>query len=79
MGIEPLYRGETPMPQLTVTLSKERFLQLQKKAERLRVSPEALLRLSLEELLTRPDDEFQRVMRYVLRKNTELYQRLAAL
>ena len=67
------------MPQLTVTLSKERFLQLQKKAERLRVSPEALLRLSLEELLTRPDDEFQRAMRYVLRKNTELYQRLAAL
>ncbi|MDQ7029183.1 MAG: hypothetical protein Q9O62_05080 [Ardenticatenia bacterium] len=39
--------------------------------------PEELLRVSLEELLSRPDEAFQEAMAYVLTKNAELYRRLA--
>jgi hypothetical protein len=35
------------------------------------------VRASIEELLTRPDEEFQRALTYVLTKHAELYRRLA--
>jgi len=44
---------------------------------RLNVSPEELVRVSIEELLSRPDEAFERAVEYVLEKNTELYRRLA--
>ena len=65
------------MATLTVTLSEERWLQLKEKARRYHVSPEDLLRASLEELLTRPDEAFQQAVEYVLAKNADLYRRLA--
>jgi len=46
-------------------------------AERFHVLPEDLVRASVEDLLTRPDAEFQRALDYVLNKNAELYRRLA--
>ncbi|MBI3150833.1 MAG: DNA-binding protein, partial [Chloroflexi bacterium] len=39
--------------------------------------PEELVRASLEELLTRPLDDFQKIVERVLSKNAELYKRLA--
>ena len=36
-----------------------------------------LILLSIEEILARPDEEFQQATEYVLQKNAELYQRLA--
>ena len=65
------------MATITITLSEEKWAQLKEKAKRYRVSPEELLRASLEELLARPDEEFRRAMTYVLSKNAELYRRLA--
>ena len=65
------------MATLTVTLSEERWLQLKEKARRYHVSPEDLLRASLEELLTRLDEAFQQAVEYVLAKNVDLYRRLA--
>lgn len=38
---------------------------------------EELVRVSIEELLSRPDEAFERAVEYVLEKNAELYQRLA--
>jgi len=64
------------MSTLTITLSEEKWAQLQEKAKRYKVAPEELLRGSLEELLTRPDEAFQKAMEYVLTKNAELYRRL---
>lgn len=61
----------------TITLPDERVKKLQEIADRFRVAPEELVRASLEELLTRPLDDFQRVLECVLTKNAELYQRLA--
>ena len=65
------------MATLTITLPAEKWAQLQEKAKRYQIAPEELLRVSLEELLTRPDEDFQQAMEHVLTKNAELYRRLA--
>lgn len=65
------------MNAITVTLSDDRLAQLQEMAIRFQVSPEELVRVGVEELLAQPDDVFQRVIAAVLKKNAELYRRLA--
>ena len=65
------------MTTLTIPLPEDLLQQLKERAAELRVAPEELVRASIEELLTRPAEEFQRALRYVLNKNTELYRRLA--
>ena len=65
------------MTTLTITLSDERVKKLQEIADRLRVAPEELVRASLEELLTRPLDDFQQALERILNKNADLYRRLA--
>lgn len=65
------------MSSITITLSDEHMLRLRKAAERYGVSPEELARVSIEELIARPDEEFEQAARYVLKKNEELYRRLA--
>ena len=65
------------MPTLTISLPEDRLQQLKEQAARFRITPEELVRASIEELLTRPDEEFQRALTYVLTKNAELYRRLA--
>ena len=65
------------MTTITITLPDERVKELKQIAERFRVAPEELVRASLEELLTRPLDEFQKILERVLAKNADLYKRLA--
>ena len=65
------------MTTLTISLPEDRLQQLKERAARFRIAPEELVRASIEELLTRPDEEFQRALTYVLNKNAELYRRLA--
>jgi len=65
------------MNALTITLPDDRLLELQEKAARLHVSAEDLVRVSIEELLTQPDEAFREALEYVLKKNARLYQRLA--
>ena len=65
------------MNALTITLPDDRLLELQEKAARLYVSAEDLVRASIEELLTQPDEAFREALEYVLKKNARLYQRLA--
>jgi hypothetical protein len=62
---------------LTISLPEGRLQQLKEQAARFRIAPEELVCASIEELLTRPDEEFQRALTYVLTKNAELYRRLA--
>ena len=50
---------------------------LASKAEELGVSLEDLAKAALVDIATRPGREFQAAARYVLRKNRELYRRLA--
>lgn len=65
------------MTTLTITLPDEQLRELKETASQLNVSPEDLVRVSIEELLTRPAETFQRTLDYVLKKNAELYARLA--
>jgi hypothetical protein len=65
------------MTTLTVTIPEDRLLQLQEIAARFRLTPEELVRISIEEILSRPQEEVQQAVNYVLQKNAELYRRLA--
>ena len=65
------------MVTITVTLSEDRLQKLQDLAEQFRIAPEELLRVSVEELIARPQADFQKAIDYVLKKNKELYKRLA--
>lgn len=51
---------------------------MQEVAAWLGLTPEALIAIIIEELLTRPDKTFQQTVSYVLKKNTWLYQQLVA-
>lgn len=65
------------MEQLTITLPPEVATQLRNTVKKLGVKPEDFMLASLQEKLAKVDAEFVEAMKYVLKKNTELYQRLA--
>jgi len=65
------------MDSITIPLSKDDLAKLREMADRHGITPEALARVSIEELLARPQGQFLRAADYVLKKNSELYNRLA--
>ncbi len=62
---------------MTLSISEDRFIELKEVAGNLNITPEDLVRVSIDELLSRPDEDFQKAVDYVLTKNAELYRRLA--
>jgi antitoxin FitA len=69
---------ELIMSTLTINLTDDRLRALEKLSNRLNIPSEELVRMSIEEILTRSDDTFQDAMKYVLEKNSQLFKRLAA-
>lgn len=65
------------MHTITITISDDRLVKLQQTATRLGVSLEELILMGVEEVLNQPEETFQGAVDYVLKKNAELYQRLA--
>ena len=65
------------MSDITITLPDDSMARLKEVAAGLGTSPEELVRASVEDLLGRPEAEFQRAADYVLKKNEVLYRRLA--
>ncbi len=65
------------MEQITVTLPEETAEQLRNASKKIGVKPEDLLLTSLREKLANLDSDFTDAMQYVLKKNSELYKRLA--
>jgi len=65
------------MTTITISISDDRMQKLREKASQFQVAPEELVRVSLDDLLARPEEEFRHAVEYVLNKHTELYQRLA--
>jgi len=65
------------MVTITVTLSEDRLQKLQNLAKQFNIPTEELLRISFEELVARPQDDFQKALEYVLDTYKELYKRLA--
>jgi predicted transcriptional regulator len=65
------------MTDLTIALSNDLMTKLQELAKQHNVTPEDLVRASVEELVASPEEAFQDALDYVLQKNEKLYQRLA--
>lgn len=65
------------MVTVTVTLSEDRFQKLQDLAIKFNIPVEQLLRVSFEELVARPQEDFQKALEYILETYKELYKRLA--
>jgi predicted transcriptional regulator len=62
---------------LTVDLPKDTMLKLKELASRYNMTPEELVRASVEELIASPEETFLEAVDYALKKNQELYKRLA--
>ena len=62
---------------LTIELSDADAERLTNEATRLGVTPEALVRAVVSDVLTEQNEAFARAMDHVLRKNEELYKRLS--
>ena len=71
-----LSRSE-PNMRITVDVPDSELRRLEETARRLKVSPEALAAAMVQDLVTRDDSEFARVADRVLKKNADLYRRLA--
>jgi hypothetical protein len=76
-GIGILSRVVPEMTSITIPLSDERAAQLRVWAEEAGLPPEEFLRRRVEQLLDRPDQQFQKAADHLLQKNAELYRRLA--
>jgi antitoxin FitA len=66
-----------PMTLITIPLSEERLTQSRACAEQAGQAPEEFLRQRVEQFLDRPDNQFTETADQVLKKNAELYRRLA--
>ncbi|MBW4502171.1 MAG: DNA-binding protein [Scytonema hyalinum WJT4-NPBG1] len=65
------------MNTITIHIPDDRLVKLQATASRLGVSIEELVLMGIEQLVKQPEASFQDAMGYVLKKNAELYKRLA--
>jgi len=62
---------------LTIDLSPAQAERLRHEADRLGLTPEDFARAAIADLLAIPGDDFKAAAERVLRKNEELYRRLA--
>jgi hypothetical protein len=65
------------MNTITIHIPDDRLVKLQATASRLGVSIEELVLMGIEQLVKQPEASFQDPIGYVLKKNAELYKRLA--
>ena len=65
------------MATLTITLPEKQFRALEEKSARLNITPEEFALLGVDDAISRPDEEFQKIMKEVLKEYAELYRRLA--
>ncbi|WP_442936771.1 DNA-binding protein [Nostoc sp.] len=62
---------------ITLDFSDEQLQKLQAIAQETGISLEDLLRARIEDWLSHPTSDFAQAANYVLKKNAELYRRLA--
>lgn len=65
------------MVSLTINLSDEQFIKLEKKAKDCGLSAKELVEIEIDEIVLETDKEFSSSLDYVLKKNQELYKRLS--
>ena len=65
------------MTTITIALPDEPMSRLKELAAKAGLTPEELLRASVEQWLAKPREDFAKAAAYVLSKNADLYKRLA--
>lgn len=65
------------MNTISIKITDEKLLKLQETASHLGVSVEELVLMGVEQMLNQSEVSFKDAVDYVLKKNSELYQRLA--
>ena len=71
------WQNETPEMSISLSLDDEQSARLQERARDLGVDASELAKAAVNDLLTRPADDFDRAAKFVLEKNRELYRRLS--
>lgn len=62
---------------ISIQIDDEQAARLEERARELGVDPRDLARAAVNDLLSRPADDFERAATRVLEKNRELYRRLS--
>jgi hypothetical protein len=62
---------------ISVNLNEDQSARLEERARKLGVDARDLAKAAVNDLLSRPADDFDRAARFVLEKNQELYRRLS--
>jgi hypothetical protein len=62
---------------LTISITEDHMQLLRERAVRYSVRLEDLVRIGIEDIMSRPEKEFSEALPFVLHKNAEIYQRLA--
>lgn len=62
---------------ISFELDDEQTKRLEARAQELGVDPRELARAAINDLLTRPAEDFDRAAKQILEKNRELYKRLS--
>jgi antitoxin component of RelBE/YafQ-DinJ toxin-antitoxin module len=65
------------MKSVSINIDDKKLDDLQKKADQLGLSIQQLLDATVDDLLSKPDEELENAMRYILKKNSQLYKRLS--
>jgi hypothetical protein len=65
------------MSTLTINIPEDRWARLKAISDQFGISPEELIRISVDDLLTRPQEDCKQAIDYVVKKNEELYRRLS--
>ncbi|WP_313930858.1 DNA-binding protein [Nostoc sp. FACHB-133] len=73
----PSIQGVKAVASITIDISDEQLQKLKTLAQESGISLEDLLRARIEDWLSQPTSEFAQATNYVLKKNAELYRRLA--
>ncbi len=65
------------METITVKLDDSKAALLREKAKKFGLLPDQFVTVSIEDLIARPEPDFEEAMKKVLSRNEELYKRLA--
>jgi antitoxin FitA len=65
------------MTTITIEITDEEMAALKERAAAIGVSPEELAATGIAKVLEERSDDFDQIIDYVVRKNAELYRRLA--
>jgi hypothetical protein len=62
---------------ITVEIEDRKAVLLEEKAKKFGLQPDQIVTASIEDLISRSEQDFESAMKRVLSKNKELYKRLA--